>query len=330
VTEEKISPLLTIAIPTYNRNDKVKRIVEILLPQLKGYAQLVIFDNCSNISVEYTVKDYLLKDNIRVVRNDLNIGMSGNFIKCFEYCNTEWLWVLGDDDYPYANAVETVINNLFKWPDASFLNFNSFMAPGRSQDIAFLGAKELVRGLDSFGNLLCISLGLYNANKLCSGLRFAYQYAYTVAPQIAYLLTGLKDGQALLLNDELINFAAHDTDPGELWSWVSLSSVIGSLAELPLNLDEEAYKIFSGHLLTHIQRPEQLYGILLSNSYYTPKEKLRYFKLIYDRSTFGRLICERTPSFIKYYIKLWIYSLRNRQANKISDDYSHYKRIERI
>ncbi|RZK45346.1 MAG: glycosyltransferase [Hymenobacter sp.] len=322
-------PILTIAIPTYNRNEKVKRIIDILSPQLNSYVKIKIIDNCSSEPVANTIKDYLHIEGIEVVRNKVNVGMSGNFIKCFELCDTEWLWMLGDDDYPLVNAVEIVMSHLNQWPNSSFFNFNSFMSCGRSRDLSVMGVEELVKKLDSFGNLLCISLGVYNINKLFKGLRFAYQFGYSLAPQTAFLFAGLGDGQVILSNSELIDFSLHDTSPNDLWSWISLSLVIGVLTELPLNLSNGALKKFSEHLLTHVQPPEQLYSIIINNDHYAPKEKLRIFKMIYDRSTFGELFCARTLSFYKYYLKLWLYTLRHKQAD-IVDLSSHYKRIERI
>jgi glycosyltransferase involved in cell wall biosynthesis len=325
-----MSHILTIAIPTFNRNRQLLHNVSILAPQLVDETKLIVFDNASDIPAEDTLKDFLLNPHIAINRNKTNIGAVGNIIKCIEGCSTEWIWILGDDDYPFKNGVATALEHIKKWPEASYINFKSFMSPARESETIVYGGREFVEKLDYFGNVLCISLGLYNVNKLYKGLRFAYQYGYSLAPQIAFLLTGLQKGQAVFSTSEIIDFATHDTGAGGSWSWVTLSTVIGSLAELPLNLDAKTFKSFSEHLLTHIQRPEQLYEILIKDKHYTPKEKLRFFKLIYDRSTFGKLICERTPSFCKYYIKLWIYSLRNKQANEMSDDDTHYKRIERI
>ena len=52
---------LTIAIPTYNRNDIFRANLEKLLPQVTNECRVIIFDNCSDIPIENTVKDLLSK-----------------------------------------------------------------------------------------------------------------------------------------------------------------------------------------------------------------------------------------------------------------------------
>ncbi|RZK28376.1 MAG: glycosyltransferase family 2 protein, partial [Hymenobacter sp.] len=107
--------MLTIAIPTYNRNERLARSLEILVPQLSAGVKLVIIDNCSSVPIKDTVEPYLLS-NVKVVRNTYNIGMAANILRCFENCDTEWLWVLGDDDPPHKNAVEIIIQEIKAHP----------------------------------------------------------------------------------------------------------------------------------------------------------------------------------------------------------------------
>ena len=92
---------LTIAIPTYNRNEILKANLEKLLPQVTDECNVVIFDNCSDTPVKEVIEELVntYPDiNISIVRNRYNIGMTANILKCFEQCSDTWLWILGDDD----------------------------------------------------------------------------------------------------------------------------------------------------------------------------------------------------------------------------------------
>jgi glycosyltransferase involved in cell wall biosynthesis len=60
---EIANPWLTISIPTYNRNEKLRRSVELLLPQLTEGVQLRIFDNGSSTPVTETIKDILASNS---------------------------------------------------------------------------------------------------------------------------------------------------------------------------------------------------------------------------------------------------------------------------
>ena len=114
---------LTIAIPTYNRNELLKANLLKLLPQVTDECRIIIFDNCSDVPVKDTLSDLLngySNIDISIVRNRYNIGMTANILKCFEECPDPWLWVLGDDDEVTDGAVARILidikikNRVFK------------------------------------------------------------------------------------------------------------------------------------------------------------------------------------------------------------------------
>ena len=63
--------ILTIAIPTYNRHDRLLKTVDALIPQLNENCTILIIDNNSDVSIEKFLKHkHLLTSNkIRVMRN---------------------------------------------------------------------------------------------------------------------------------------------------------------------------------------------------------------------------------------------------------------------
>ena len=80
---------LTIAIPTYNRNEILYKNFEKLLSQITDECRVIIFDNCSDVPVNDTIAELVEVNShieISVVRNRYNIGMTANILKCFEIC----------------------------------------------------------------------------------------------------------------------------------------------------------------------------------------------------------------------------------------------------
>lgn len=183
-------PALTVAIPTYNRNEALKNTVELLLPQLQPTVCVKVFDNCSDIAAADTLQPYA-QPNVSVVRNEVNVGMSGNFIKCFEQCDTEWLWVLGDDDLPAATAVETILRYTHAYPDVVFIKFDSNLSGYEEynlEDVVSVGQEQLIENMKSFGNFLFLSSGVYRMSDLKESIKNAYYFASTYAPQVALVL----------------------------------------------------------------------------------------------------------------------------------------------
>ena len=50
------SPVLSVCIPTYNRPEKLKENLEILLPQLDNSIELVIRDDSSNLKTKSVIE----------------------------------------------------------------------------------------------------------------------------------------------------------------------------------------------------------------------------------------------------------------------------------
>jgi glycosyltransferase involved in cell wall biosynthesis len=112
------SPLLTIAIPTWNRDENLKIALDRLLVQLKGlelFLEIIVSDNCSTDNTKQVVKDSISNyPLLRIVynRNEFNLGFFGNFCVCRKLSQGKYLWILSDDDYVSEGTVKEIINLL--------------------------------------------------------------------------------------------------------------------------------------------------------------------------------------------------------------------------
>ena len=120
-------PLLTIAIPTYNRPQTLIKIIEQLEKQNNQDFELLICDDCSpdNGATEKLVKGYQQKmANLKFVRNKVNLGFSGNVFNLYELASTRYVWFLCDDDTVLPDAVSSILNALKKYePVVAIFNF---------------------------------------------------------------------------------------------------------------------------------------------------------------------------------------------------------------
>lgn len=120
-----MEPLLTIAIPTYNRLTTLKKSLQIILDDTEGHDEIELFvsDNASTDGTKEYIKS-LQKEygNLKYYRNDENLGLDGNFLNCFQKAKGKYLWMLSDDDYLMENAVELVLEVLVQEPVMVFCN----------------------------------------------------------------------------------------------------------------------------------------------------------------------------------------------------------------
>ena len=121
--------LLTIIIPTYNRCKQVEENINLVLPQIvrnKDKVRLYISDNASSDGTDSMVKPYLEQhpDVMFYYRQPQNITASPNFNHAVQAANSEYVFVLGDDDDVVPTFVESVLVLMNEHPDVGLIHFN--------------------------------------------------------------------------------------------------------------------------------------------------------------------------------------------------------------
>jgi abequosyltransferase len=113
-------PLLTIAIPTYNRINDLKVSLGTILSQaakLKNSSkelELIISDNASVDGTCEYIKSINTDSKIIYHRNDTNLGADGNISLCYKYASGKFLWIFSDDDFLVDGSLEKVMTLLKK------------------------------------------------------------------------------------------------------------------------------------------------------------------------------------------------------------------------
>lgn len=115
---DKTRPILTIAIPTYNRTYFLEKCLENIYSQIGNDSrfEVLICDNDSSDNTAEIVNIYIRKyTNLVYVKNESNIGASKNIQKVLELATGEYIHLQGDDDYVsegvYYEAFNMISNN---------------------------------------------------------------------------------------------------------------------------------------------------------------------------------------------------------------------------
>lgn len=75
--------------------------------------EIIVSDNCSTDNTEEIVNFYIQKGLPCVYsKNTTNLGMDGNFVKCFKLAKARYVWLLGDDDCILLNSLINVVDRL--------------------------------------------------------------------------------------------------------------------------------------------------------------------------------------------------------------------------
>jgi len=231
--------MLSIAIPTFNRPVELERCVRALLPQLTPEIELLIVDNASEIPASTVLSELLAAHpqlRIRIERNPYNIGGSANFLRCFEYSQSDWIWLLGDDDVPHPNALGTALCEIAKNDRAICINFNSLFGP-KSQDFRTTGRPDFLARCPGIANVIFISTNLYRVGSMRKYLYVGHRYTYTMAAHFALLLASIREGdEVVFLDSHLVSEGASGVD--NRWSNLVQALSFPVFLELPMSSAE--------------------------------------------------------------------------------------------
>ena len=317
-------PKLSIFIPTFNRNTILFENLKFLLPQLNSECKVVVLDNCSDIPVSTTLKDVQLQYpvTIDIITNKVNIGAAANVVRCFELCDTDWLWVLGDDDKPVCNSVQTILEHISLYENSIFINFSSEI---KSREKLFITSKqdEFIELMDSWSNVLFISSGIYNAYALKKHLRVAYHYIYSMGPHFALLLEALyaeRNTHCVFSDKSIVIWVASSAE--QSWNHIILGNATTLLELVP---NKASQRKLAREIISYVPSIKDLQLNLLdsSSSQFNGDTNYYYYQLAYKIFYFSKnklwyAIQSTYFTFARPYLKRiysYLFSKAHRQDN---------------
>lgn len=111
--------IISIVIPTYNRGNLLCDAIESAVNQKfdNQKYEIIIVDNDSrsNNETEQNIKlRYAHVPNLKYYKNAENLGLFGNWNRCFELACGHWIILLHDDDLLYENFIHEVMAEISK------------------------------------------------------------------------------------------------------------------------------------------------------------------------------------------------------------------------
>ncbi|MBI5387434.1 MAG: glycosyltransferase family 2 protein [Verrucomicrobia bacterium] len=274
--------ILTIAIPTYNRNETLKKSIVHLLPQITPDCQLVIQDNHSDTPVAESVNNICKcypGVSVKIVRHRWNLGATANILRCLEVCETEWIWILGDDDIVAAGAVDTVLKNVSNNDDSIYFSFLTQAhkdTGARRLSYRSRGRSEFIQMLDCAHLLNFMSCSVWRAEPFRQHISTGFDYAYSMGWTFALLLTTLRDSEVVVFSNEVLVLKSTISPIVNRWSFRRF--LLGWPTLLEINLSKTEGRILGRKLLGRMITPETIAAYLLvdQTKYACPDRFLTY------------------------------------------------------
>ncbi len=154
---------LGVCIPTYNRAKLLNSCLERIVPEVSKYnVPIFISDNASTDETPQVVEKFKKQyEYIHYSRNPENIGLDPNFEKVLKFADTEYRWLLGDDDSFFEGTVGKLLEVLEN-DNFDLLVVNAARVVDKKdpkKGISELRVKDISSGVFNDKNLLLEQLG---------------------------------------------------------------------------------------------------------------------------------------------------------------------------
>lgn len=183
--------------------------------------------------------------------------MSANFMRAFELCNSEWMWLISDDDDISSSAIAEILKTidfLKNNKQVSFVKFSSSSCKNSEMD-------EYITDIESFINILAISKdwfnsfifltnGLYKVEQFKQEIQIGYQNLHTYVPHFIMLLNCIyKNKHSIYMSNVQV---ANYVPPEVGYSYGLVAGLgVGAFKNFTFNLKKESYlkleSIFAAH-----------------------------------------------------------------------------------
>lgn len=236
---------LTLLIPTFNRKQQLLELLKSI--ELQGCVnqyKIIICDNHSNYNVNEAIISSFEGDfvkNIRVNSWSFNTGMSTNISVPLLLVETEWCWMLSDDDSLTDGALPYILSLIKKNPDVLAIKC-SLKDYVYHKDCSVTSVPDFIdyySDPQKSGEMMYLSM-VYNLRNLHPYLPKITEYSYSHLSFLLPLLFGLKDGKIIKFS----SFAAIDyrDDAGDNWAKVRALKValgVRTLLDVDYGLDDK-------------------------------------------------------------------------------------------
>lgn len=212
-------PVVTIAIPTFNREEYLKLAIECCLNQTYNNCEILIVDNCSTDGTINLVKSI---HDTRVVyyRQKASVSPINNWNKCIELAQSDYFTFLTDDDLISNDYVEIMLRTILEYKDAAIVRCGAIVIDSKGNRIGSrLDLPEIVnineyveknmsnQLIQSLGGLIC-STKLIKAS---GGFEESYLPHTLYADHLLWLKLAINGSIVVTLQKKLFFYRVHSS-----------------------------------------------------------------------------------------------------------------------
>ncbi len=139
-------PVLTIAVPTWNRASSLRSLLRVLVPQVRalgdGRVEILVGDNASEDHTTDVCREHA---TVRTIRHPVSVGFDGNVWSLYRHAAGRFVLFFSDDDVPLPDLVSSVVQVLENVdPDVLLIGFEQPLGNARMPSLGIGPDQEVL------------------------------------------------------------------------------------------------------------------------------------------------------------------------------------------
>lgn len=223
---------LEIIIPTWNRAKYLDNTLSQFANSPFANYKITILDNASSDETSNVCKQYSeVFPNLKIIRNNKNIGGLANIFRCYEIAEAKYLWLVGDNDnYDFSDCSEVI--NIIEHEDYDLIFIEQIMY---QLDIKKTNVHELFKkghGNRFIRQMATISDYIIKTELLTSEcIQEGYKHFYQLYPQFVFADKACKENFSIFISESSIRLG--DVNPHVsydilelVYSWITANLML--------------------------------------------------------------------------------------------------------
>jgi glycosyltransferase involved in cell wall biosynthesis len=234
---------LTIGIPTYNRQESVAQLLDLVASIKPTVAcEILIINNASLIDLSQQLNQLSASGyQVQYLENKQNCGGQENCLRIYENASGRYIWYLGDDDRIYSSSLARVVDILQQHqPDSVLLNADTPGEKVPTYPTGFLTEKQVYAEQFMLGRLICAPLYVLKREKVIQGLALARLHLGCFAPIFLLLLLGRVQSY-FYLNEPVVHNKDVPVARNQKLSILPIFMGIGQLTQVPTDHNKKKW-----------------------------------------------------------------------------------------
>lgn len=258
MAQVNLNKFLTIAIPTYNREKQLIRLLKSIERQdaVDKY-YIVILNNHSNYDIKQSISNHFdgeFSNNIEIYNRPYNSGGDYNISSAFLFAKSNVLWIIGDDDEVLDGCFDIIEEDIYHYPDVPCFKYH-IKGHSTYKDDVMINHISQFRDLFkkkyfSAGDIIFLSNNVFNLPMMGDYVSDSLYYSYCSVPHSLPMLRCMIDGKAFLLSHrEIINYNEPD---GDHWNYIKISTSLSTVLDINCDGEYHVVKDFFYTISEHI------------------------------------------------------------------------------